>query len=186
METESYETFIGDVLRPKIFNELREPSMTKPIRILVFENSNQPTREFVFKDLYPFETVSDLCTRIYKESDKRDEYHPHNLCLLMKDRGGTGFKHFLYSFKTHSEIPILTSPIEVIQTNQPNLSFVDIAGNSKFVDVDSRLNLLLESALPETSADEHVLYLFLYRRLYEMYTGPKPVDRVHWEGIFRV
>jgi len=189
MDPESYETFVNAVLKPELFKNLTgtglQEEFSKSIRIRIFENSITPTKIWLFENLYPFQTVSDLCTRIYIKSGKRDEYHPQNQCLLIQTNNK--YRHFQYTFKDlSSEESLLDSPFEVLSKNEPNLMFVDNAGNSKFVEAESRLNLLLESVFPKAESEEHVLDLYLYRNLYERYIGVKPVDRFHWEGIFRV
>ena len=94
----TYEEFLKEILRPTNLSSLKDhvasasalaseaeaEAEASSINILVFTNPNssEPTREIVIDNLYPFQTVADLCTRIYIESGERDEYHPENQCLL--------------------------------------------------------------------------------------------------------
>jgi hypothetical protein len=175
----TYEDVIDKVLRPKNLQSLKDP-LSKPIQVLIFANPNSqaPTDEITIQDMYPFQTVSDLCTRIYIEKGERDEYHPENQCLLVPLADSTKYKHFQYVF--NDDRISLASPLTI---SQPNPEFVDATGNAKLVKITSRMQLLLETALFHEKST--TLHLYLYSTLYQNYRGLKPVNRSHWEGIFR-
>jgi hypothetical protein len=176
-DTISYDEFVSQILRPTNFTSLKEPSGDTTIRILVFSDANSsPKEEFVFTNLYPFQTISDLSTRIYIESGKRDEYHPENQCIL-KPLRDNDYVHYQYIF--NNENLILKNPFTLFK-GKPDSRFVDLTGNPKLLKITSKQGLLLDIKSDIT------LHLFLYRDLYQSYQGVKPIDRVSWEGLFRV
>ena len=179
----TYEEFLREILRPTNYTSLKDPLPPESysIQILVFTNSSgTPTNTISINNLYPFQTISDLSTRIYIESGERDEYHPENQCLLRPSEEGT-YTHFQYVFG--NENIVLKNPYTFLQTNKPDSRFVDLTGNPKLVKFTPRSQLLLETTLFEQKSK--VLHLFLYRNFYEAYSGMKPINRTDWEGIFR-
>lgn len=178
-DTISYDNFVSQILRPTNFTSLKEPAGDTSIRILVFTDPNTmvPTEEFVISNLYPFQTISDLSTRIYIESGNKDEYHPENQCIL-KALSDKEYVHFQYIF--NNENLLLQNPFTLFKSRKPDSRFVDLTGNPKLLKITSKQGLLLDIKSDTT------LHLYLYRDLYQTYQGAKPIDRVSWEGLFRV
>ena len=185
----SYDSFVDQILRPTNFTSLKEPIGDFSIKVQVFRNPQepqQPTSTFAIDNMYSFHTVSDLATRIYIESDENDDFHPENLCMLLKplEEGKYKYQHLQYLIDKGKKT--LYSPFELIKTNAPDSRFVDLVGNAKLMEVSTQLNHLLESALITGPKREYTIHLYLYRDIYQFYSGNKPVSRASWEGIFRV
>jgi len=178
----SYEEFVKQILRPTNFTSLKDPA-SSTVQILLFTNPNssEPTETFELDSLYPFQTISDLCTSIYIKKDERDEFHPDNLCLLRPSSTPNKYVHFQYVFNNR-DIE-LDNPFTLLQSGKPDSRFVDLTGNTKLMSTTSRSQLLLESTLFNKKST--TLYLYLYRDLYQNYTGMKPIQRKDWEGMFR-
>jgi hypothetical protein len=183
---DSYEQFVSQILRPTNFTSLKDPVGDTAIQIEVYTDpsTTTPSQTFLFEDFYPFQTVADLQTRIYIESGSLDEFHPQNQCLLKPSATPNKYYHFLYLF--NNRLLELDNPFTLLQSGKPDSKFVDLTGNSKLVETIDQQNLLLETSLFKQRRDVYVLHLFLYRNLYQVYPGAKPVNRVDWEGMFRV
>ena len=179
---ESYEDFVGQILRPTNLNSLKEPVEYEKISILVHRNAEDPPQEIgEFQDIYPFHTVAELSTQIYSTMGLKEEFHPQNQCLLLES--GSNFYHLKYIFGKDNII--IQSPFTQLARG-PNNIFVDIDGNPKKQDITSRENMLLEEVLFNTKKDIYNIHLFLYTDIYAAYPGIRPINRVDWEGIFRV
>ena len=196
---ESYEDFVGQILRPTNLNDLKDPIRYEKVSVLIHRNADGPASsgmgeqgpsdELEFEDIYPFNTVADLSTQIYTSMSLKEEFHPQNQCLLIKSdpkKPDSKFIHLKYIFdKTTIEIE---SPFtQVLKGANP--IFVDIDGNPRKQDITSREHMLLEEIFFKKSGDSSTVYtihLFLYTDIYAAYPGIRPVNRVDWEGIFRV
>ena len=203
---DSYELFVSQILRPTNLTSLKDPVGDTVIQVEVYTDpsTTTPSQTFLFDDLYPFQTVADLQTRIYSESGSLDEFHPQNQCLLKpswqaKPPFGQSlgqlpetnpsatpnkYYHFLYLF--NNRLLELDNPFTLLQSGKTDPKFVDLTGNSKLTETTDQQNLLLETVLFKQKRDVYVLHLFLYRNLYQAYPGAKPINRVDWEGMFRV
>lgn len=180
---DSYEEFVREVLRPSNLETLKEPYDRILINVYEDPESDEPTNEIELRNLYPFNTISDLMTLIYMESGQQDEYHPENQCLLQTN-DGKAFVHFQYVLtKGNLELEF---PFTFMASGRPKPQFVDSAGNAKPVQITSRLGMLLENTLFTKRRDEHVLHLFLYRDIYRSFQGVKPMDPGSWDGMLHV
>ena len=181
---ESYEDFVGQILRPTNLNDLKDPIRYEKVSILIHRNGEGPSDELEFEDIYPFNTVADLSTQIYTSMGLKEEFHPQNQCLLLES--GSKFIHLKYIFdKTTIEVE---SPFTQLARGA-NKIFVDIDGNPRKQDITRRDNMLLEDVLFKKTGDSssvYTIHLFLYTDIYAAYPGIRPVNRVDWEGIFRV
>ena len=189
MAEKAYDEFVSQILRPTNFVSLKEPIGDVSVTVLVFRNPEDrttPSNTFTIDNLYPFQTVSELSTRIYSESGLKDEFHPENQCMMLKisDDPTNNYFHLQYLFTKANKT--LSSPFELARSGTPDNRFVDLTGNAKLLDITSRTNLLLETALFNQAKPSYTIHLFLYRDIYQFYSGNKPVSRSVWEGIFRV
>jgi len=180
---ESYEDFVGQILRPTNLNSLKDPVSYEKVSILIHRNSQDPspTDELEFKDIYPFNTVADLSTQIYTAMDLKEEFHPQNQCLLLES--GSQFFHLKYIFGKDNII--IESPFTQLARG-PNKIFVDIDGNPRKQDITSRENMLLGEVLFKSKKTIYTIHVFLFTDIYAAYPGIRPVNRLDWEGIFRV
>jgi len=185
-EDTSYEEFVSQILRPTNFTSLKDPNDSVNVQILVFSNGtiDTPTQEFTFDTVYPFQTIAELAARIYIESGEREEYHPDNQCLLLPSKQPNMYTHFQYVFNNKNIL--LDPPFKLINTQTVNPQFVDLTGNSKLLQITPLNDMTLQTVLFTEKKETYTLHLFLYRNLYEAYTGVKPINRKDWEGIFRV
>lgn len=181
-EDTSYEEFISQILRPTNYTSLKDPAEAVNVQVLVFANGQQ--QEIQIESLYPFNTIAELSALIYIQSGERQEFHPENQCLLMPTRQPDLFTHFQYIF--NKKYILLDSPFKLTTTRTTNPQFVDLTGNSKLMEITSLADMTLESTLFTEKKETYTLHLYLYRDLYESYTGMKPINRTDWEGIFRV
>jgi hypothetical protein len=179
---ESYEDFVGQILRPTNLNSLKEPVEYEKISILVHRNADDPPQEIgEFQDIYPFHTVAELSTQIYSTMGLKEEFHPQNQCLLLES--GSSFYHLKYIFGKDNII--IESPFTQLARG-PNKIFVDIDENPRKQDITSRENMLLEEVLFNSKKTIYTIHLFLYTDIYAAYPGIRPINRLDWEGIFRV
>ena len=178
---ESYEDFVGQILRPTNLDNLKYPVAYEKVSIMIHRSDQGPTDELEFEDIYPFNTVADLSTQIYTTMELKEEFHPQNQCLLLES--GSKFIHLKYIFdKTTIEIE---SPFTQL-VRGPNKIFVDIDGNPRKQDITSRDQMLLEDVLFSVVKPIYTVHLFLYTDIYAAYPGIRPVNRLDWEGIFRI
>jgi len=191
-----YEGFVERVLRPKLLDTFKAPTQRIRIKIIKDMPSTDSdvvaSEEIVIDNLYPIHTIYDLCTRIYIEKERRDEYHPVNQCLLYprydSDTKRTSYVPFQYSFGPIIENVGLDSPFRQMVSN-PNTYFVDTDGNAKQLPRINNQDILLEESLfKRTPLDgEYVLHLYIYRDLLRYYVGERqPISRRDWEGKFLV
>ena len=179
---ETYDQFVGQILRPTNFTSLKDPVGDTRIQVQVFTGGGPPSQEFIITNMYPFQTIGELQTRIYIESGLRDEFHPENQCILKPIASAQGYTNFLYVFNnTNYE---LANPFTQIQA-KPDPRFVDLVGNAKLIQITPKSSLLLESTLFIKPQETYVLHLFLYRDIYQAYQGAKPISRTDWEGLIR-
>ena len=94
-ELESYEKFVGSILRPTNFKDLKEPLHYKSLTIEVYRP--QLTETIVLDDIYPFYTVYDICTNIYSKMEEKEEFHPSYQSLLIPMSSGK-YKNFMCIF----------------------------------------------------------------------------------------
>ena len=181
---ESYEDFVGQILRPTNLSSLKYPIAYEKVSVLIHRNAEGPNAELEFEDVYPFNTVADLSTQIYTSMSLKEEFHPQNQCLLLQS--GSKYIHIKYIFDK-TKIEIDTPFTQVLKGANP--IFVDIDGNPRKQDISSCENMLLEDILFKKTGDESTVYtihVFLYTDIYAAYPGIRPINRVDWEGIFRV
>jgi hypothetical protein len=178
---ESYEDFVGQILRPTNLSTLKDPVAYEKVSILIHRNADGEPQELEFDDIYPFHTVADLSTQIYATMELKEEFHPQNQCLLLN--AGTKFIHIKYVFGT-TDIQI-ESPFTQLAKGHNDI-FVDIDGNPKKQNITSREHMLLEKVLFSKNKDVYPIHLFLYTDIYAAYPGIRPINRIDWEGIFRV
>ena len=189
MASESYEDFVSQILRPTNLENLKEPIEFQQVNILVYrENSDEPTEEesLEFDNIYPFYTVADLSTLIYQVKEEREEYHPQNQCLLIKSPTNK-YIHLRYIYDKTNSIEF-ESPYDLVASGRPNTIFTDLEGNPKKQDITSRDKMLLEDVLFKLPAEDgiYTIHLFLYSDILAAYPGARPINRVDWEGMFRV
>ena len=186
---ESYEDLVGQILRPTSLTNLKDPIRYEKVSILVYRDSSseEPSDELEFENIYPFYTIADLSTQIYIAMEEKEEFHPQNQCLLIESMALNKFYNFKYMF--NKEKIIIESPFTLIQNGGPNKTFVDIEGNPTKQDITSREFMLLDDVLFKKTTDSssiYTLHLFLYSDVLLAYPGLRPINRVDWEGIFRV
>jgi hypothetical protein len=193
-EQDVYEEFTERVLRPKLLSSLKASNQKIIIKIIkdmpTTGNDIEVSEELIFEDLYPINTIYDLCTRIYIEKEKRDEYHPNNQCLLIpyydEYLKRTKYIPFQYSFGQFIEGIGLESPFRQMVTN-PNKYFVDSEGNATQLQKVSKIDILLEECLYNRGTPEFILHLYIFRDILGYYIGEKsPISRIDWEGKFLV
>ena len=188
-QAESYEDFVGQILRPTNLKNLKDPINYEKVSVLIYRNSqdeNEASDELEFENIYPFYTIADMKTKIYMTKDSKEEFHPQNQCLLLKTTAGFIHLQYLYDKEQSFDIP---SPFTQAKSGQPDSRFVDLEGNPKKQDITNRDNMLLEDVLFNKTGDMSTIYtihLFLYSDIYQAYPKAKPVSRLDWEGIFRV
>jgi hypothetical protein len=73
---ESYEDFVGQILRPTNLSNLKDPVAYEKVSIMIHRNDQGPSDELEFEDVYPFNTVADLSTQIYTSMELKEEFHP--------------------------------------------------------------------------------------------------------------
>ena len=186
---ESYEDLVGQILRPTSLSELKDPIRYEKVSVLVYRDAstNEPSDELEFENIYPFYTVADLSTQIYIAMEEKEEFHPKHQCLLVETANENKFINMTYLF--NKKAVVIDSPFDLIKTGQPNKLFVDIEGNPLKQDITSREFMLLDDILFKQKGDSSSIYtvhLFLYSDILLAYPGLRPINRVDWEGIFRV
>ena len=185
---ESYEDLVGQILRPTSLNELKDPIRYEKVSIFVHRDPNdeEAVEELEFENIYPFYTVADLATQIYIAKEEKEEFHPQNQCLLIES-ASEKFFHLKYLFD--KKAIIIDSPFTQINSGHPNPTFVDLEGNPKIQDITSREFMVLDDIFFKKSGistTTYSLHLFLYSDILLSYPGLRPINRVDWEGIFRV
>jgi hypothetical protein len=189
--TESYEDFVSQILRPTNLSSLKLPVKFESVNILIYrEGIEQSSEELNLENIYPFYTVSDLSTMIYILNNEKDEFHPQNQCLLIKTATGK-FTNLRYIYKnTKGSITEHINPLTLAVSGKADPIFVDIEGNPKIQDITSRNEMLLEDVLFKrgggSDTDVYTIHLFLYSDILKRYPGLRPINRVDWEGIFKV
>jgi len=186
---ESYEDLVGQILRPTSLSELKDPIRYEKVSILVHRDplNEESVDELEFENIYPFYTVADLCTQIYIAKEEKEEFHPQNQCLLIESASLNKFYHLKYLFD--KKVLLINSPFTQVNSGNPNPFFVDLEGNPKIQDITSREFMLLDDLLFKKSglsSTVYTIHLFLYTDLLQAYPGLRPINRVDWEGIFRV
>ena len=183
--TESYEDFVSQILRPTNISNLKSPVKFEKVSIIVYKDGAE--EELEFENIYPFYTVSDLSTMIYSLKESKEEFHPQNQCLLIKTVTGK-FINLKYLFNKTNAIEFI-SPLELAASGKANPKFVDLEGNPQIQDITSRDQMLLETVLfkkVSSESDVYTIHLFLYSDILKAYPGLRPINRVDWEGIFKV
>ena len=182
--TESYEDFLGQILRPMNSPSLKYPVVYDSVRIEVYRNplTQEPSEEFEFDDIYPFHTLSDLSVKLYKLMEFSEDYHPSHQCYLLPTKDGK-YTHIQYLFGSQSYE--LESPFTRVKGG-PDQRFVDLEGNPKLTNVTNRNSMLLEKTLFHKEKDVYTLHLYLYKDILKAYPGLQPINRADWEGIFKV
>lgn len=183
--TESYEDFVSQILRPTNISSLKSPVKFEKVSIIIYKDGDK--EELEFENIYPFYTVSDLSTMIYATKESKEEFHPQNQCLLIKTATGK-FINLKYLFNKTNAIEFI-SPLELAASGKANPKFVDLEGNPQIQDITSRDQMLLESVLFKkvtSESDVYTIHLFLYSDILRYYPGLRPINRVDWEGIFKV
>lgn len=182
---DTYETFVSQILRPTILSNLKEPVRYEKVSVLIYRRG-EIEQELEYEHIFPFYTVADLSTQIYISMDQKEEFHPQNQCLLLESSTSPGkFIHLPYVFGKDKN-PEIPAPINI---QKPNMTFVDIDGNPKIQDITRRELMLLDNTLFKTIPREEGVYtvhVFVYADLLNSYTGVRPINRLDWEGIFRV
>jgi len=187
---QSYEDFVSQILRPTNLPNLKAPIQYEKVSVLIYRDpsSDEPSEELELDNIYPFYTVADLSTFIYNIKETKPEFHPKNQCFLKKSRTGqfTNLK-YLFNKSTSTEV---ASPFDLVTSGKANPAFVDLEGNPQIQDITSRNQMLLEDVLFNKSSfkedDVYTIHLFLYTDIYAAYPGIRPVNRVDWEGMFKV
>lgn len=183
--TESYEDFVSQILRPTNISSLKSPVKFEKVSIIIYKDGAE--EELEFENIYPFYTVSDLSTMIYATKESKEEFHPQNQCLLIKTVTGK-FINLKYLFNKTNAIEFV-SPLELAASGKANPKFVDLEGNPQIQDITSRDQMLLETVLFKkisSDSDIYTIHLFLYSDILRSYPGLRPINRVDWEGIFKV
>jgi hypothetical protein len=182
--TESYEDFVSQILRPTNISSLKSPVKYEKVSIIIYKDGAQ--EELEFENIYPFYTVSDLSTMIYAIKESKEEFHPQNQCLLKKTPTGK-FINLKYLIKNNKASTIeFVSPLELAASGKANPKFVDLEGNPQIQDITSHDQMLLETVLFKKVSDVYTIHLFLYSDILKTYPGLRPINRVDWEGIFKV
>jgi hypothetical protein len=187
-DKKTYGGFIKDILHPRIFSNLKDPYGSINIVINVMRNPRElvPTETLTINNMYPFQTLADLCTRIYVESGTNDEFHPENQCLLKRYKDAKTTRNFLHGqYRVWNNL-LLHNPFFLLENKRPDSAFVDGEGSSKMIKILSLMNKTLESTVCFIPKATYELDLFLYNDLYRHYTGMKPMGRPIWEGIMKV
>ncbi len=188
-----YTEIIQKVLRPPNLKSLK-PKYEK-IEILIYEDANSPnvpTDVIELTDIYPIQTIGDLCTQIFIAKEQNEKFHPQNLCLLKESKNkNRPFFHFQYMQTFNDEQISIINPLTLFTANRRDPTFVEENGNPKNVKVVSLEEMLLETVLFQNDYegdDEKVytLHLFLYSDLFQLYSGESPISSADWEGMFRV
>ena len=183
--TESYEDFVSQILRPTNISSLKSPVKFEKVSIIIYKDGAE--EELEFENIYPFYTVSDLSTMIYATKESKEEFHPQNQCLLIKTVTGK-FINLKYLFNKTNAIEFV-SPLQLAASGKANPKFVDLEGNPQIQDITSRDQMLLETVLFKkvmSDSDVYTIHLFLYSDILRSYPGLRPINRVDWEGIFKV
>ena len=183
--TESYEDFVSQILRPTNISSLKSPLKFEKVSIIIYKDGAE--EELEFENIYPFYTVSDLSTMIYATKESKEEFHPQNQCLLIKTATGK-FINLKYLFNKTNAIEFI-SPLELAASGKANPKFVDLEGNPQIQDITSRDQMLLETVLFKknmSDSDVYTIHLFLYSDILRSYPGLRPINRVDWEGIFKI
>ena len=186
----SYEDFVSQILRPTNLPNLKAPIQYEKVSILIYRDasSDEPSEELELDNIYPFYTLADLSTFIYHIKETKSEFHPKNQCFMKETRPGK-FSNLKYLFNksTYTEV---ASPFDAITSGKANPTFVDVEGNPRIQDITSRNQMLLEDILFKKYSfkedDVYTIHLFLYTDIYAAYPGIRPVNRVDWEGMFKV
>ena len=187
---QSYEDFVSQILRPTNLPNLKAPIQYEKVSILIYRDasSDEPSEELELDNIYPFYTVAELSTFIYHIKERKPEFHPKNQCLLQKTRPGN-FKNLKYVFNKSSYTEFI-SPFDLVTSGKANPTFVDLEGNPQIQDISPRNQMLLEEVLFKKHSykedDIYTIHLFLYTDIYAAYPGIRPVNRVDWEGMFKV
>ena len=187
-DKKTYGGFIKDILHPRIFSNLKDPYGSINIVINVMRNPRElvPTETLTINNMYPFQSLADLCTRIYVESGTNDEFHPENQCLLKRYKDAKTTRNFLHGqYRVWNNL-LLHNPFFLLENKRPDSAFVDGEGSSKMIKILSLMNKTLESTVCFIPKATYELDLFLYNDLYRHYTGMKPMGRPIWEGIMKV
>jgi hypothetical protein len=182
-----YNSFVKDILQPKLCSTLKDAYKSMTLTIQVFRDAKNasPTEVFEIDNLYPFQTVADLCARIYMESGMNDEFHPENQCLLKRYTQDKKPRYLIHmQYYIGKNIP-LYNPYRLIESGKSDSAFVDTAGDSTMIPILSFMNKTLESTIFYSKKTHYDLELYLYSDLYRHYTGAKPVSRTIWEGVFK-
>ena len=189
-QSESYEDFVSQILRPTNLTNLKDPVKYEKVSILIYRDSSseEATEELEFENIYPFYTVADLSTLIYQTKELKPEFHPQNQCLLKK-KHGEYYSNLKYIFNKSTDVNII-SPFKLVKSGKANPRFVDLEGNPQIQDITSRDHMLLEEVLFKRSGikeeDIYTLHLFLYSDILSAYPGLRPINRVDWEGMFKI
>ena len=182
LATETYNDFIEEILRPNILSDLKYPGRYDKLSIHIYRDSTseEPSEELEIDTAYPFYTVADLSTMIYIAMEEKEEFHPKNQCLLFKNsETDMNFFHLQYLFgNTSIEID---SPFTRVMSGKANPIFADVEGNPLIQKITSREFMLLDEVLNDDS-----IHLFLYSDILLAYPGIRPINRIDWEGMFRV
>ena len=188
--SESYEDFVSQILRPTNLPNLKAPVKYEKVSILIYRDasSDEPTEELELDNIYPFYTVAELSTFIYHIKETKSEFHPKNQCL-MKESRSRQFTNLKYLFNKSTSTEFV-SPFDLVASGKANPRFVDLEGNPQIQDITSRNQMLLEDVLFNRNYhkedDVYKIHLFLYTDIYAAYAGIRPVNRVDWEGMFKV
>jgi hypothetical protein len=190
--SESYEDFVSQILRPTNLTDLKQPVKYEKVSILIYRDggTNEPTEELEFENIYPFYTVADLSTLIYQTKELKQEFHPQNQCFLMKTRT-ENFVNLRYIFNKSNKLEFI-SPFQLVKSGKANPAFVDLEGNPQIQDITSRDHMLLDEVLftkPVSKVredDVYSIHLFLYSDVLSAYPGLRPINRVDWEGMFKI
>lgn len=183
----TYDEFIGQILRPTNLTSLKPPYDS--ILIQVFRdptNLEEPSEEFEINTLFPYNTIHDLCTQIYIESGRQEDFQPYHQCILEpRSTDSRPYTHFQYIFNDRAEL--LMNPFTLMQQARPDPLFVELNGNPLNPKTVSRDAVTLQTALFSKSKTQYILHLFLYNDLLRSFTGARnPIGRADWEGRFRV
>jgi hypothetical protein len=170
----TYETFLSRLFRPDI-KSLKEPGF-------VFDIQVPAGIVLAITTLYPFHTVNDLLTQIYIQTERKEEYHPDNVCLMREDSITKELLHIQYTVGRGLG---LADPLTRMQKG-PDSRFATMQGEPTDIPFVPQGDVLLESAFKKSAAAEPIkLRLFLYRDVLAAAQGPRPLSSAVWNGCIR-
>ena len=159
--TEEFEGFIKGITRPKLLPNIQ----TRTLQVNYGEDSFE-------LDLFAFNTISDLKLAIY-DHFKENYAAPNNQFLYTVV--GPRIQPIDFSW---IDIPLLLNPIKVAKNNEINLTFVSSDGAQVNMRNNNYNDILISNKLKDTT-----IYLLLYKDMYNLIPGPRPLTDKQFYGI---